>query len=49
VAPFVAFTLGQSEVAVIFGALAVLLWIKHLTNIQRLLMGRESRIGGKSS
>lgn len=49
VAPLVAFTVGQSEVAVIFGALAVLLWIKHLTNIERLLMGRESRIGGKSS
>lgn len=49
VALLVAFTLGQSEVAVIFGALAVLLWIKHLTNIERLLMGRESRIGGKSS
>src|ERR1700679_2586502 len=49
VALLVAFILGQSEVAVIFGALAVLLWIKHLTNIERLLMGRESRIGGKSS
>jgi glycerol-3-phosphate acyltransferase PlsY len=49
VAPVVAFTLDQSEVAVVFGALAVLLWINHLSNIERLTRGRESRIWGKRS
>ena len=49
VAPVVALTLNQNEVAGVFGALAVLLWIKHLPNIERLARGRESRIGGKSS
>jgi glycerol-3-phosphate acyltransferase PlsY len=49
VAPIVAFTLGQSDVAVVFGALTVLLWINHLSNIERLARGRESRIGGKRS
>jgi glycerol-3-phosphate acyltransferase PlsY len=49
VAPLVAFTLDQSDVAVVFGALAVLLWINHLPNIERLARGRESRIGAKRS
>jgi glycerol-3-phosphate acyltransferase PlsY len=49
VAPLVALTLNQSEVAVVFGALAVLLWINHLPNIERLARGRESRIGSKRS
>ena len=49
VAPLVAFTLNQREVAVVFGALAVLLWINHLPNIERLSRGRESRIWGKRS
>jgi glycerol-3-phosphate acyltransferase PlsY len=49
VAPLVAFTLNQREVAVVFGALAVLLWIKHLPNIERLSRGEESRISGKRS
>jgi acyl phosphate:glycerol-3-phosphate acyltransferase len=48
-APLVALALHQSEVAVVFGALAVLLWIKHLPNIERLSRGEESRISGKRS
>jgi glycerol-3-phosphate acyltransferase PlsY len=49
VAPLAAFALGQSEVAVVFGALAALLWINHLPNIERLTRGSELRIGGKRS
>ena len=49
VAPVIAFALDQSAVAVVFGALAVLLWINHLSNIERLTRGRESRIGSKRS
>jgi glycerol-3-phosphate acyltransferase PlsY len=48
-APIVALALHQSEVASVFGALAVLLWIKHVPNIERLLRGGESRIGGIGS
>jgi len=48
-APLVAFSLDQSEVAVVFGALAALLWINHLPNIERLARGRESRIGARRS
>lgn len=33
--------------AQLFGLLAVLLWIKHASNIRRLLTGAESRIGEK--
>jgi glycerol-3-phosphate acyltransferase PlsY len=47
VAPVIALALHQGEVAVVFGALAVLLWIKHAPNIERLLKGAESRIGGE--
>ena len=48
-APIVALAVHQSEVASVFGALAVLLWIKHSPNIERLLTGRETRIGSKGS
>ena len=48
-APIVALALHQSEVASVFGALAVLLWIKHAPNIGRLANGLESRIGSKGS
>jgi glycerol-3-phosphate acyltransferase PlsY len=48
-APIVALALHQSEVASVFGALAVLLWIKHGPNIGRLASGLESRIGSKGS
>jgi len=44
-APIIALAVGQREVALVFGALAVLLWIKHAPNIERLRKGAESRIG----
>jgi len=46
VAPIVALFLHQDDVSGVFGALAVLLWIRHSANIERLLKGAESRIGG---
>ena len=40
---------GRSEGAVLFAALAIVLWLKHRTNIARLLDGTESRIGRKKT
>jgi acyl phosphate:glycerol-3-phosphate acyltransferase len=45
-APIVALFLHRDDVAEVFAALAVLLWIRHSPNIERLLKGTESRIGG---
>jgi len=39
--------LGMAPAAAIFAALAVLLWIKHRANIDRLLKGAETKIGRK--
>ncbi|BGE83778.1 MULTISPECIES: glycerol-3-phosphate 1-O-acyltransferase PlsY [Methylosinus] len=39
---------GRFADAVVFAALAALLWWKHGENIRRLLAGRESRIGKKA-
>jgi len=47
-APLAALALGDVPVALMFGALAALLWIKHSQNIQRLARGTESRIGAKA-
>ena len=49
VAPLVALALGAVPAAAVFGALAILLWIKHAPNIDRLRNGTESRIGAKST
>lgn len=38
---------GRAPAAAIFAALAVLLWIKHRANIDRLLKGAETKIGRK--
>jgi glycerol-3-phosphate acyltransferase PlsY len=46
-APLVAQAMGRSDVATVFGALALLLWIKHGANIERLIAGTETKIGGK--
>jgi glycerol-3-phosphate acyltransferase PlsY len=43
--PVFLWLLGQSETAVLFVALTALLFFKHSANIQRLLSGRESKIG----
>ena len=46
-APVEAWAMGQSVVAAVFGGLALLLWIKHSANIERLIAGTETTIGGK--
>jgi glycerol-3-phosphate acyltransferase PlsY len=44
-----AFAWGDPLAALVFGALTAALWILHRENIARLLAGRESKIGAKSS
>jgi len=43
--PFVLVALGRPEAAVLFGFLAILLWVKHSPNLARLRAGVETRIG----
>ena len=42
-----AFALGLDAAALVFAALAALLWVRHSTNIARLLAGTETKIGRK--
>jgi len=44
-APLVALAIGASAVASTFGALGILLWLKHSANIKRLFAGAETKIG----
>jgi glycerol-3-phosphate acyltransferase PlsY len=39
---------GRPALAVLFLALALLLWVRHAANIRRLLSGTEGRIGGRT-
>ncbi|MDQ6701821.1 MAG: glycerol-3-phosphate 1-O-acyltransferase PlsY [Pseudomonadota bacterium] len=43
--PIVLLILGRSDTALMFGLMAILLWVKHHANISRLAAGTESRIG----
>ncbi|MGH6795143.1 MAG: glycerol-3-phosphate 1-O-acyltransferase PlsY [Methylocella sp.] len=43
--PIVLLILGRSDAALMFGLMAILLWVKHRANIARLAAGTESRIG----
>jgi glycerol-3-phosphate acyltransferase PlsY len=45
VSPLVALAIGLEEVALVFVALAALVWFKHSANIGRLLNGTEPKIG----
>ncbi len=45
VSPLVLLALGLGEVALVFAALAALVWFKHSANIGRLLKGAEPKIG----
>jgi glycerol-3-phosphate acyltransferase PlsY len=45
--PVAAWALGADQSAVVFAALAALLWIRHSANIARLLAGTETKIGRK--
>jgi glycerol-3-phosphate acyltransferase PlsY len=47
IAPFYALLIGQPAAAVAFAALGLLGWIRHHTNLTRLLRGEEPRIGAK--
>jgi len=40
---------GRRDVAVLYGLLAILLWVLHRANIARLLAGTESKIGASRS
>ena len=44
--PFVLVGFGEWQLAELFAVLSALLWLKHKPNINRLLNGTESRIGG---
>ncbi len=48
-APVYAFFMGLPMEAAVFAALGVLGWIRHATNVRRLLRGEEPRIGAKKS
>ena len=45
VSPLVALAIGLGEAALVFWALAALVWFKHGANIGRLLNGSEPKIG----
>ena len=45
VSPLVLFALGIEDAALVFAALAVLVWFKHSANIGRLVRGAEPKIG----
>lgn len=47
-APLALWAMGRNQPAELFAALAVLLWLKHWPNIQRLMDGTEGKIGAKS-
>jgi glycerol-3-phosphate acyltransferase PlsY len=47
-APLFLASTGRSVDALVFAAMAALLWWKHRENIRRLLAGSESRIGQKA-
>lgn len=46
--PFALMGFGEWQLAELFAVLSALLWIKHKDNINRLINGSESKIGGKS-
>ncbi len=46
IAPLFALLLGMNNPALMFSALAVLGWVRHWTNIGRLIKGDEPQIGG---
>ena len=45
VSPLVALAIGLDDAALVFAALAALVWFKHSANIGRLLKGAEPKIG----
>jgi acyl phosphate:glycerol-3-phosphate acyltransferase len=47
VTPLVVWWLGRGDAALLIALLAVILWLKHRSNIARLMAGTEGRIGQK--
>lgn len=47
VVPLALWGLGESILAMVFGLLTAIVWVKHHANIRRLLAGTEGRIGRK--
>jgi len=45
--PVALWFMGRSDLAILFGVLSVIVFIKHRTNISRLMSGTEGRIGAK--
>ena len=45
--PLAAVAIGRQDVALIFAALAALVWLRHAPNIARLVAGSEPKIGEK--
>ncbi|MDP9629736.1 UNVERIFIED_ORG: glycerol-3-phosphate acyltransferase PlsY [Ensifer adhaerens] len=45
--PVVLYATGHEKVALLFAVMTLITWVKHRTNIQRLIAGTESRIGDK--
>jgi glycerol-3-phosphate acyltransferase PlsY len=41
------FAFGRPQAAIVFAGLAGVLWFKHRGNIERLMKGTETKIGGK--
>ncbi|WP_237151539.1 glycerol-3-phosphate 1-O-acyltransferase PlsY [Oryzibacter oryziterrae] len=48
VIPVALWGLGEPRMAVMFGILSIIVWVKHKANIERLLAGTEGKIGKKS-
>lgn len=46
-APIYAYFFGYPAEAIVFAALGVLGWVRHASNLRRLLRGEEPRIGAK--
>jgi glycerol-3-phosphate acyltransferase PlsY len=47
IAPLALWWLGRGDAALLIAVLAVILWLKHRSNIARLMAGTEGRIGQK--
>lgn len=47
VSPIILYVMGYHQIALLFLVLTVIVFIKHRTNIERLLAGTEGKIGSK--
>ena len=47
VIPVAVWILGQEKMSLIMAAMTIITWWKHKANIERLILGTESKIGQK--